>query len=205
MIKRFLGISGRKQDKPVIIVSGLPRSGTSMMMKMLEAGGVPLLVDNIRTADPDNPEGYYEFERVKGLDKGDHGWLAEAQGQAVKVIAALLPYLPGSYSYHIIFMHRALAEILASQKKMLLNRGEDPDKVSDAELGSLYQKHLDRINTWLDQQPNANRIDMSYNQILAEPLPEIERIARFLGRPLNVEEMVRVVDPHLYRQRVQKV
>src|ERR1043165_1737839 len=119
--------------KPITVVSGLPRSGTSMMMKMLEAGGMSLLVDNLRTADDDNPAGYYEFEPVKKLSQGDFDWLEEAQGKAVKVIAALLADLPSAYTYQIIFMRRDMFEILASQNKMLLNRGEDLKKISDAE------------------------------------------------------------------------
>ena len=113
---------------PITVVSGLPRSGTSMMMKMLEAGGVPLIIDNLRTSDEDNPAGYYEFEPVKKLGKGDSGWLADAQGKAVKVIAALLVHLPAAYTYQIIFMHREMSEILASQRKMLLNW---PSRCSD--------------------------------------------------------------------------
>ncbi|NJN53987.1 MAG: sulfotransferase [Anaerolineae bacterium] len=115
-----------KTDQPVIIVSGLPRSGTSMMMKMLEVGGIPPLTDQIRTADNDNPKGYYEFERVKQLDKGDTAWVADAQGKVVKVISQLLRYLPADQEYRVIFMRRNMDEILASQQKMLINRGGRP-------------------------------------------------------------------------------
>ena len=97
--------------EPIVIVSGLPRSGTSMMMKMLEAGGIPPLTDEIREADTDNPKGYYEFERVKKLDKGDIAWLPEAEGKSVKVISALLKHLPAEYDYRIIFMRREMTRI----------------------------------------------------------------------------------------------
>jgi hypothetical protein len=108
----------------IVVVSGLPRSGTSMMMKMLEAGGIPVLTDYEREADEDNPKGYFEFERVKNLKDGDDAWLPQAKGKVVKVIAALLTDLPSSYEYEVIFMRRAMPEILASQRQMLIRRGE---------------------------------------------------------------------------------
>src|SRR5437899_574640 len=114
----------------VTIVSGLPRSGTSMMMKMLEAGGMEPLTDHVRTADEDNPKGYYEFERVKDLEK-DQTWLEDAKGRYVKVISMLLKHLPAGYTYKVIFMRRTMEEILASQRKMLVRRGESPDRVAD--------------------------------------------------------------------------
>ena len=139
----------------VTIVSGLPRSGTSMMMKMLEAGGLPPLTDNLRTADEDNPKGYYEFERVKQLPKGDVAWLPDAQGKVVKVIAALLPSLPGGYHYRVIFMQRAMPEVLASQRQMLIRRGEDPNKIPDDVIAKLFEKHLKQVERL--GQPAAQR------------------------------------------------
>jgi hypothetical protein len=115
----------------VVVVSGLPRSGTSMLMNMLDAGGIPPLTDNLRAADDDNPRGYYEFEPVKKLREGDFSWLPNAQGKSVKIISALLAYLPPTETFQVLFMQRAIPEILASQRRMLINRGEDPDKVSD--------------------------------------------------------------------------
>lgn len=172
-----------------------------MMMKILEAGGLSPLVDNIRTADEDNPKGYYEFEQVKKLREGDIEWLAAAQGKVVKVIATLLPHLPANYAYQIIFMRREMPEILASQRKMLINRGEDPDKMDDAQIGKLFEKHLAEVNRWIDNQPNAKRLEVNYNRMLENPDPQIEQINRFLGNGLDVEKMIRVVDPDLYRQR----
>src|SRR5512147_2016070 len=145
----------------VTIVSGLPRSGTSMMMKLLEAGGLPPLTDNLRTADEDNPKGYYEFERVKQLPKGDVAWLPEAQGKVVKVIAALLPYLPAEYTYRVVFMQRAMPEVLASQRQMLIRRGEDPNKIPDEVMANLFQKHLKQVDTWIASQSNVRRLDVS--------------------------------------------
>ncbi|NKQ34734.1 MAG: sulfotransferase [Chloroflexi bacterium] len=191
----------RKTNKPVIVVSGLPRSGTSMMMKMLQAGGIEPIVDNIRAADGDNPKGYFEFERVKQLDKGDTAWVAEAQGKAVKVISQLLKYLPAEYEYKVIFMRRAMPEILASQKKMLVNRGEDPNKVSDEEIADLFEKHLQNVMTWLDTQPNVSTLYIHYNETLADPQTQAEIVNEFLGGGLDVEGMTAVVDPTLYRNR----
>jgi hypothetical protein len=186
---------------PITVVSGLPRSGTSMMMKMLEAGGLPLIVDNLRISDEDNPAGYYEFEPVKKLGQGDSSWLADARGKAVKIIAALLVHLPAAYPYQIIFMHREMSEILASQRKMLLNRGVDPNKIDDDEIARLFERHLLKVDNWISHQPNMRKIDINYNQLLKDPWPKAEEINWFLGDVLDVEKMLRVIDHGLYRQR----
>lgn len=185
----------------ITIVSGLPRSGTSMMMKMLEAGGLPPLTDNLRTADEDNPKGYYEFERVKQLPKGDVAWLPDAQGKVVKVIAALLPSLPGGYHYRVVFMQRAMPEVLASQRQMLIRRGEDPNKIPDDVIAKLFEKHLKQVNDWISQQSNVERLDVNYNEMLKNPQPFIIQINTFLGDQLDSEKMAQVVDPSLHRQR----
>ncbi|MBK7896536.1 MAG: sulfotransferase domain-containing protein [Anaerolineaceae bacterium] len=185
----------------VTIVSGLPRSGTSMMMKMLEAGGIHPLTDKVRTADDDNPKGYYEFERVKKMDKGDTAWMAEAQGKSVKVISQLLRHLPADYTYKVIFMRRNMAEILASQKKMLVNRGEDPNQASDEEIAGLFEKHLGNVMNWLASQPNVSVLYVHYSDMLTNPEPQVAQINQFLGGNLNTEAMAEVVDPNLYRNR----
>jgi len=186
---------------PVVVVSGLPRSGTSMMMKLLEAGGLAVVTDGERVADADNPKGYYEFERVKQLDKGDVAWVAEAQGKVVKVISALLEHLPAGYEYRVLFMHRAMPEVLASQRKMLQRRGEDPDKISDAELSSLLTRHVDRVRAWLNRQPHFQTLDIDYNAMLADPRPFVRQINAFLGGNLAEGAMLGAVDPQLYRNR----
>ncbi len=186
----------------IIVVSGLPRSGTSMMMRMLEAGGIPLLTDHQRAADEDNPKGYYEFERVKRLPKGDIGWLSEARGRAVKIISALLEHLPPEYEYRVIFMQRDLNEVLASQRKMLLRRGENPNKIEDRELYRLFEKHLHQIRQWLAKQPNIRVLDVPYNAMIQDPIPFIHQINAFLGGRLKEQAMARVVDPALYRNRI---
>jgi hypothetical protein len=195
--------SRRPEPDPntIVVVSGLPRSGTSMMMKMLEAGGIPPLTDEIREADRDNPRGYYEFERVKQMDKGDLAWLPKARGKAVKVIAALLKHLPAEYQYQVIFMQRDLVETLRSQQKMLDRRGQPGDTVPDEEMAQLFAKHLDQVTRWLRDQPNFHVLFVSYNEVMAAPQEQAERINRFLGGRLALEPMVDVIDPQLYRQR----
>ncbi|MCO5185714.1 MAG: sulfotransferase [Anaerolineae bacterium] len=197
----FKKLFGRKKEQPfVTVVSGLPRSGTSMMMKMLEAGGIDPIQDGIRTPDSDNPKGYYEYERVKQLDKGDTAWVADAQGKSVKVISALLRYLPADYEYRILFMRRDLDEILASQAKMLDNRQKESG-VSDDELKSLYRKHLQQVYGWVNQQPNVTLLDVNYNDLLSNVMGQLPQIVQFLGSTLDTEAMANVVDPNLYRNR----
>jgi hypothetical protein len=205
-MKRFWrGLLNPKSERVVTVVSGLPRSGTSMIMKMLEAGGIPPLTDEIRTADRDNPKGYYEFERVKKLDEGDTAWLEDAKEKAVKVISALLKHLPDDYIYRVVFMRREMEEILASQRQMLIRRGEPTDSVSDEQMTQLFGKHLEQIQAWIDEKPNVEVIYVSYNEVLEDPVTQAERINQFLGNRLNVERMARVVDPKLYRQRQEEV
>jgi hypothetical protein len=184
----------------VTIVSGLPRSGTSMMMRMLEAGGMPLLTDNLRAADEDNPRGYYEFEPVKQIDQ-DPSWVQQARGRAVKMISALLKYLPPDLSYKVIFMRRSMPEILASQRQMLLRRGEPTDEISDERMTDIFQRHLSQVEAWLDAEPYLEVLYVQYDQVVQDPLGESERVSAFLGLQLNVARMVSTVDPELYRQR----
>jgi hypothetical protein len=186
--------------KIIIIVSGLPRSGTSMMMRMLEAGGMRILKDEIRKADEDNPAGYYEFEKVKELKK-DPSWLENAKGKAVKIISSLLEHLPERYTYKIIFMHRNMEEILNSQRQMLIRRGEPTDEVSDEKMGKMFLKQLQKIEERLNKQSNMDVLTVHYNEILKEPAKHGEIINRFLGNTLNTKNMTDVIDQTLYRQR----
>jgi hypothetical protein len=201
MKKLFQSFRKPESNRFVTVVSGLPRSGTSMMMKMLAAGGLTVLTDNLRTADDDNPQGYYEFERVKKLPDGDTSWVEEGQGKVVKVISALLEHLPPEYSYRVLFMQRKVEEILASQKQMLLRSGKPEGEVSDEQLAEMFEKHLARVNSWLVEQPNFSVIYLDYGEILADPDKCAKRVNQFLDNSLNPESMVRVVDPKLYRQR----
>ena len=201
----FLRKLFQSEDRKLItVVSGLPRSGTSMMMKMLEAGGIPPLTDEIREADADNPKGYYEFERVKKLDKGDSDWLEKAEGKAVKVISALLQHLPQTHDYQVIFMERHMPEILASQRKMLNHRG-DGDEMDDEKMSALFEKHLQQIKEWLAQQENFSILFVHYSEALADARSQAERVKAFLGADLDVEKMAGTVDPNLYRNRQEEL
>lgn len=193
-----------EERKTITVVSGLPRSGTSMMMKMLEAGGLRPLTDEVREADADNPKGYYEFERVKQLDKGDDDWLAQAEGKVVKVISALLQHLPVGYDYRVIFMERHMPEILASQRKMLVRRGE-ADEMEDEQMSDLFEKHLQQVKGWLAQQEDYSVLYVHYSEALADPRSQAERVKEFLGADLDVDKMAGAVDPNLYRNRRREI
>ena len=185
----------------IIVVSGLPRSGTSMMMKMLEAGGQQILTDNQRAADANNPNGYYEFERVKKLKDGDLAWLQDAVGKVVKVVTGLIMFLPAGYHYKVILMQRDLPEILASQKKMLGRLGKGDDHIPDDKLAKIYQEHLKQVNAWLSKQPDIEVLSVNYNGMVADPGESVTRVNAFLGETMDPEAMAAVVDKQLYREK----
>lgn len=188
--------------RPVIVVSGLPRSGTSMMMKMLEAGGVPVWLDGVRTPDDQNPKGYYELERVKQLDKGlDKSWVRAGRGRAVKVISSLLEHLPAENNYHVVFMNRDIQEILQSQGKMLSQRGESGGSAGDDALQKFFEVHLRKVKYLLGHDRRFSVIDVTYTDVLADPEAMARRISTFLGANLNIAAMVAAVDNQLYRNR----
>lgn len=172
-----------------------------MMMQMLEAGGLQVVTDNLRTADDDNLQGYFEFERIKQLKEGDSAWMEQACGKVLKAISALLEYLPNQYRYKIIFMERDLIEVLASQRKMLERRGKPANKEDDVMFLNLYKKHLAKVKDWLSEQSNIDVVYISYNALLEEPKRFAEDIARFIDAPLDVQKMVGVPEEKFYRQR----
>jgi len=188
-------------SEAVTLVSGLPRSGTSMMMRMLAAGGMPIVTDNIRRADEDNPGGYFELEKVKQLENGD-GWLGRETGKAIKVIATLLPMLPKNVFYYVIFMQRHMKEILASQRKMLERRGTAAEAdVPDDIMAAKYEQYLRTTYHWLGRQRHFHVLYIHYNELLQDPVGRAETVNAFLNNSLDVEKMVGVVEPALYRQR----
>jgi hypothetical protein len=182
----------------IVIVSGLPRSGTSLMMQMLVAGGIELVTDNVRKPDTDNPHGYCEFERVKKL-KQDASWLPEARGKVVKIISQLLYDLPPTEHYRIVFVERDLNEVLESQEKMLRRLGQ-PTAPRD-EIARAFTLHLNRLNRWLAEQPNMAVVRVSYAEVVARPEVETSRVNEFLGGRLDITSAVRAIDPSLYRNR----
>lgn len=184
----------------ITVVSGLPRSGTSMMMKMLEAGGLPVLTDNRRIADEDNPRGYYEDERIKRLAR-DASWLGEARGKVIKVVSPLLKHLRREYRYRIVFVRRDMGEVLASQRQMLIRRGEPTDTVTDDQMTAAYRKHLADVDAWLKEQPHMDVLYVTYRDVVESPIEHAERISQFLGGRLDPARMVTAIDRELYRQR----
>jgi len=202
MTSRLHGIARRlRHGKPVVIVSGLPRSGTSMAMKMLEAGGMELVVDNVRTADEDNPKGYYEDERVKDLaEMTEKGWLKDARGKVIKVVSSLLNYLPENNTYKVVFMRRNLHEVLVSQTKMLERRNED-SHTADEDLLTMYESHLEKVFFQLRFRSHFEALYLDYADVVKEPLKQARRIADFVGDGLDVERMAGAVDGSLYRNR----
>jgi len=186
----------------VIVVSGLPRSGTSMMMKMLSACKIPLLVDNLREPDEDNPKGYYEFDRVKDLES-DNSWLKLACGTAVKIVSPLLQHLNMDIGikYRIIFMLRNIDEILASQKKLADRLGHAESNIDDSMLKQNYSVHLEQVKKWLEQQKNIDILYLNYAHVVDNPVSTIESIVDFLGIALDDHDIAEVVDSTLYRQR----
>lgn len=185
-------------DTEIIIVSGLPRSGTSLMMQMLDRGGVEVLTDNIRTADADNPRGYYEYELVKKIKK-DGSWLPTTRGKAFKMISQLLYDLPASESYRIIFMERDLEETLDSQEKMLARLGQAA--ASREKIKTAFTAHLTSLHQWLDRQPNIQLLRIAYGELVQNPATPAGLVSEFLGRNLDVDSMLASVDPSLYRNR----
>lgn len=201
MTWKFIKPNAAPRSESVIVVSGLPRSGTSMMMKMLVAGGLEVLTDGLRGADENNPKGYFELEQVKQLPEGDTGWVQTARGKVVKVISYLLEYLPAEVPYRVIFMQRDLGEVLASQKRMLERDGKSEGSASDEQMTELYEKHLKQVEAWMRRQANLQVLFVSHKVVMQSALEAAEQVNRFLGGELDTDAMAAVVDPALYRER----
>jgi hypothetical protein len=185
----------------VVIVSGLPRSGTSMMMKMLEAGGMAIMTDAVRQADIDNPKGYFEYERVKHLEKEtDKSYIREGRGKALKVISFLLKDLPGDCFYRVIFMRRHLDEVITSQNRMLDRRGEDAIDERET-MAEAYRNHLAAVKIMVRTRPNFEMLEFRYDEAVANPRQAARAVSAFLGGRLDEAAMVGVVDGELYRNR----
>ncbi|HET7206027.1 MAG TPA: sulfotransferase domain-containing protein [Terriglobales bacterium] len=184
----------------ITVVSGIPRSGTSLMMQMLSAGGMEILSDAQRSADANNPRGYYELEAVKSLAQNSQ-LIAQAEGKAVKVISSLLEHLPQRHEYRIIFMRRPLAQILASQERMLQRLGQAPAPASSQQVIKAFERHLQKIGSWLLTRPHIAVLYVEYESLLQNPLAEASRISQFLGCNLDLHSMARAVDATLHRER----
>src|ERR1700726_5268349 len=169
----------------ITIVSGLPRSGTSLMMQMLAAGGLPILSDGERQADVDNPRGYLEWERIKQLPKNP-ACIAEAEGKAVKVISRLLLSLPAGHEYRVIFMQRPLPEVMASQDEMLKRRGTFKAGEDNSVVARAFQDHLSDVYGWLHGNPHVTVRRVQYHALLRAPKETADGVAKVLAVPLDV-------------------
>lgn len=189
----------------VVVVSGLPRSGTSMLMQMLTAGGLEAFADGEREADASNPRGYYEHDRVRALAR-DKGWVPDADGRVVKVVAPLLPHLPAGPAYRVVLLDRDLGEVLASQRRMLDRLGRPA--ADDAVLASAYRRHMDRARGWIERTPGAVGLDLAHADVIADPAAAAARLAGFLrddglDAALDPAAMAAAVDPSLHRERAR--
>ena len=205
LLGSLFGTKHKPQGEPIVIVSGLPRSGTSMMMKMLEAGGLQPMTDGLRTPDVDNPKGYYEYERVKDLEKEkDKSYIREGRGKVLKVISFLLKDLPDDNDYRIVFMRRDLNEVLASQNKMLNHRGEE-NQTEDAKMADIYMSHLAAVRIMSRKKPNWEMVEIRYDESVKDPTSAARKLNEFLGGKLDERKMVEAVDAELYRNRKDKI
>jgi len=184
----------------ITIVSGLPRSGTSMMMQALQAGGMPVLTDDIRKSDIENPKGYYEFEPVKKT-KDDPSWVPQAVGKVVKMVYRLLYDLPKDYEYRVIFMDRNIDEIMVSQRTMLERSGKKGADIDDEKLALLLKEELEKVYKWVKEQDNFSMIKVGYKDMVQDPPSQCALVNEFLGNPLDTDKMASVTDASLYRNR----
>jgi hypothetical protein len=199
-VPQVLPVGGRwSSQTPTIIVSGLPRSGTSMMMQMLAAGGLQVLSDGLRVADEDNPRGYYELEAVKQT-KQDPSWLVGSEGKAVKLVHALLTDLPTDRPYRVIMMRRKLETVVKSQAAMLERLGHEGAHLRPEKLARIYEHQLEHVKDYMSRQSCFEFIEVWYGAIIAFTRSQIEWINRFLSGELDVEAMVAAVDPSLQRK-----
>lgn len=180
----------------IAIVSGLPRSGTSLMMQMLQAGGCPILCDDQRAADEHNPRGYLEYDKVRRL-RTDNTWLAEAEGKAIKVVSLLLYHLPPAFEYRIVFVRRDLDEVMRSQERMLTTRGT----TDGADMRAHFERHLRSVKEWIGRQSTMHLHEVNYTDLLDKAEGSAREIAAFLGCELDIDRMTAAVDRNLYRQR----
>ncbi len=193
----------RDLRRTIVVVTGLPRSGTSMIMQMLKAGGLPLLTDKKRSADEDNPRGYLEYEPVKNIAH-DRAWLPHAKGKGVKIVAPLLKYLPEAFpkelECRVVFIHRNLDEVIASQNRMLERQSGSSPSVDRERLRYLFEKELQAAQGMLKER-GITALHLEYKKTVQNPARTAARLRDFLGHGLNQREMARAIDPRLYRQR----
>ncbi len=192
----------RSSAEPVVIVSGLPRSGTSMMMEMLEAGGLEVMSDGERGADVDNPKGYFEHQRIKDLEtETDKSYIRQGRGKALKVISFLIRHLPDDNDYRVIFMRRDLDEVLASQDKMIQRLGSSDASADREAMKEAYRNDIVRTRLLCRKRRNFELIEIHYRETIQDPAATARRVNQFLGGRLDEAAMRKAVDETLYRNR----
>ncbi len=188
------------QPLDIVIVTGLPRSGTSLMMQMLHAGGHPVLTDGKRAADTNNERGYFEWEEIKRLPN-DPRVIEQAAGKAVKVVTPLLPHLPGGHRYKFIVMRRPLTEVARSQQVMRFGKPGTPGDLED--ILPLLEKHWEGAIQLLGRVPENGLLEVDYPSLVRDPLAWVGRLVAFMGEESlpQRDQMASVVKPQLHRQR----
>lgn len=164
----------------ITVVSGIPHSGLSMMMQMLQAGGLEWLVEHT---------GAGKMERLRH----DKTWIDQAENKVITVITPLLSDLPADRKYKVILMHRDFDEVLASQSDMLKRRGESGAITEADELKGAFEKHRMQMRAWLEQRPCFEVLEVNYAEVVTNPKMQAEAIAKFLCMPLNIDAMIRSV------------
>jgi hypothetical protein len=204
MLGLFKRALRRSQGEPIVVVSGLPRSGTSMLMKMLDAGGMEIMTDSERVADIDNPKGYFEYERVKDLEKEtDKSYVREGRGKVLKVISFLIKDLPDDNDYRVIFMRRNLDEVLASQNKMIQRLGTEDSTAAEEAMKEAYRNDIVRTRLLCKNRPNFELIEINYKDTIGEPAATARSVNTFVGGHLDEAAMREAVDSGLYRNRAE--
>jgi hypothetical protein len=184
----------------ITVVSGAPRSGTSLMMRMLDAGGIPAFTDRVRSSDAHNPHGYFEYEPVKRL-ASDSSWMEGARGKAVKIIHRLLVHLPAGFEYRIVFMDRSLTEVFDSQRTMLTTLGHESANQQKESIVSALAKEVREVKQWLASHPTTSLLSAPYAAVVREPVEWSANVSRFLGGGLDEAAMAAIADPALYHNR----
>jgi len=185
----------------IIVVTGLPRSGTSLMMQILQSMGIKLFIDKHRAPDQSNPKGYFEHELVKTIERNNF-WIKDAKGKAIKIVSPLLMYLPVNINYKIIFMNRLLDEIIQSQERMLSERGKENNTINSEVLKQIFIKDLNLSRKWIAKQSQSKYLEISHSKLLENPKPELEKIKTFLDIPIDLRSTIKVIDKKLYQAKV---
>jgi len=193
-----------RSGKTFVLISGLPRSGTSLLMQMLAAGGMQIMSDGQREADPDNPRGYYEWEAIKQIHKQPQ--LLDEEGlerKAIKAVSPLLTKMPRQHDYKVIFMTRPIEEVVASQARMIQRLGQQGAQLDTQRLRAELTRHRDQTLAWLEKSRHMQFLEIDYPTLVQSPAPFVDQLAQFLGPDLlpNTAAMHEAVDPSLHRQK----